>query len=300
MEVVRDPKHARNVISDLQRRGRTVGMVPTMGFLHAGHGALIDAAEEECDEVVVTIFVNPTQFGPQEDLTRYPRDLERDLSLIESRGAQWVFVPDVSQMYPSGTEETSTIVVPSRRLTERLCGEFRPGHFSGVATIVTKLFALWQPQFAYFGLKDFQQTAVIKAMVRDLMMPVEIRTVATIREPDGLALSSRNVYLSPAERHQARAISGAMQAAWEVAQRADAVPVDVISTARRSLAASPDLVLQYLELVDEETLEPAPDLSRSTVLAVAVWLGATRLIDNVALRGTAPLAAVLQAHGESP
>lgn len=295
MEVVRDLKQARQVVQELQRKGRTLGMVPTMGYLHAGHGALIDTAVGECDDVVVTIFVNPTQFGPQEDLSRYPRDLPRDLALIQNKGAKWAFVPEVSALYPTGTSAPGTLVVPPDDLTKGLCGGFRSGHFTGVATVVTKLFALWQPQRAYFGLKDFQQTAVIKALVRDLLLPVEVTTVPTVREPDGLALSSRNVYLSPVERQQALVINRALEAACEAAQASDATPRAVLSRAETLLAEEPAVVLQYLELVDEETLATATDLSRPAVLALAACVGATRLIDNVALRG--PELSNSQAHG---
>lgn len=293
MEVVRDPKQARLVVQQLQRKGRTLGLVPTMGYLHAGHGALIDAAVAECDDVVVTIFVNPTQFGPQEDLSRYPRDLPRDLALVQSRGAQWAFVPEVADIYPTGASAPATVVVPPVALTSGLCGEFRPGHFTGVATVVAKLFALWQPQQAYFGLKDFQQTAVIKALVRDLLLPVEVKTIPTVREPDGLALSSRNVYLSALERQQALMISRALHAAWETAQTSGATPGEVVASAEALLAKEPAVVLQYLKLVDEATLELATDLSRPAVLALAAWVGTTRLIDNITLRGASPLTALM-------
>jgi pantoate--beta-alanine ligase len=267
-------------------------MVPTMGYLHAGHRALIEAAARACDEVVVTIFVNPTQFGPHEDFGRYPRDLDRDVALCEAAGATWVFAPDTATMYPGGADAPATRVVPPTSLTSGLCGAFRDGHFVGVATVVAKLFALWQPDRAYFGLKDFQQTAVLRALADDLMFPVEIVLAPTVREPDGLAMSSRNVYLAPDAREQALALSRALQAGWLASRLPAATPADVRSAAADVLSRTGGVQLQYLELVHRDTLGPLHTLSEPGVLAVAAVVDGTRLIDNAALDGPSPLAGV--------
>jgi pantoate--beta-alanine ligase len=286
MDVIRHNAAVRAHLVETRRAGESVALVPTMGFLHAGHVSLIEAARQAADRVVLSIFVNPTQFGPGEDFDRYPRDEARDLALCRQAGVDWIYAPDVTDLYPHGP---GTTVVPPNELTGSLCGAFRPGHFTGVATVVCKLFALWQPDRAYFGLKDFQQTAVIRRMADDLCFPVEVMLVPTMRESDGLAMSSRNVYLSPEERQRALVLSRALQAAWETARRPDVKPLDVLNTARSLLAAEPALEVQYLELVEQDTLAPLGDLARPGVLAVAVQNGRTRLIDNVTLNGPAPL-----------
>ena len=291
MEVVRGVPEVRRAVEAARRGGRKLGLVPTMGYLHAGHRALIAQAVRECDEVVVSIFVNPTQFGPSEDLARYPRDLARDLAVCREAGATWVFAPEPETMYPRGAEAPGTMVHPPEALTRGLCGAHRPGHFVGVATVVAKLFALWQPDRAYFGLKDFQQTAVLRALAADLMFPIEVVLAPTVREPDGLALSSRNVFLGPEERAAALALPRALQAGWEAARVPGATAEAVRDAARAVLAQAPGVALQYLDLVDRDTLEAAPDLARPAVLAVAAHVGKTRLIDNVATDGPPPFAA---------
>lgn len=291
MEVVRDVPHARRVAESAHRGGRILGLVPTMGFLHEGHRSLIAAAARTCDEVVVSVFVNPTQFGPNEDLSRYPRDFERDRIACLEAGASWLFAPEPGELYPGGAARPGTMVNPPDSLTTTLCGAYRPGHFTGVATVVAKLFALWQPQYAYFGLKDFQQTAVLRALATDLLFPVTLVLVPTIREPDGLAMSSRNVFLSPADREAALALPRALQAGWQAAQAVGATPDDVVSQARAQLTAESGVSLQYLELVDRDTLVPVTDLGRPAVLAVAAYVGHTRLIDNIATDGAPPYAA---------
>jgi pantoate--beta-alanine ligase len=288
MEVVRTNVDVRRRAQDAHREGRRIGLIPTMGFLHAGHCSLIEQARRENEIVVVSIFVNPTQFGPSEDFARYPRDEARDLTLCEEARVDFVYAPGVEDLYPNG--QPGTLVVPPESLTSNLCGEFRPGHFVGVATVVAKLFALWQPQRAYFGLKDFQQTAVIRQVTSDLCQNVEIVLAPTVREADGLALSSRNVFLESRERQTALAIPRALQAAWEIAQTAGARPSAVLEAAAQVLGAAGGLEVQYLSLVDRHTLAPSASLTGSTVLAVAAFSGRTRLIDNVALDGPSPFA----------
>lgn len=299
MEVVHGVPEVRRAVEAARRGGRKLGLVPTMGYLHAGHRALIEQAARECDEVAVSIFVNPTQFGPNEDFARYPRDLDRDLAVCREAGATWVFTPEPAVMYPRGADAPGTMVCPPDSLTRGLCGAFRPGHFVGVATVVTKLFALWQPDRAYFGLKDFQQTAVLRALAADLMFPVEVVLLPTVREADGLALSSRNVYLSAAERASALALPRALQAGWEAARRPGATAAAVLAAARVVIDGAPDVALQYLELLDRDTLVDAADLDRPAVLAVAAHVGKTRLIDNVTTDGSPPFAAQAAAGVEA-
>jgi pantoate--beta-alanine ligase len=294
MELVRETLEVRRALDAVRRGGRTLGLVPTMGYLHAGHRALIEAAARACDEVVVTIFVNPTQFGPREDFGTDPRNLEGDLAICREAGAMWVFAPDTATMYPGGAEAPATRVVPPSHLTGGLCGAFRDGHFTGVATVVAKLFALWQPDRAYFGLKDFQQTAVIRALATDLMFPVSIELVPTVRESDGLAMSSRNVYLAPEARFRARALSRALEAGWQAARGPGASVEGVTAAASTVLAATSGLQVQYLALVHRDTLAPLDDLTAPGVLAVAALVDGTRLIDNVALDGPSPLVGALQ------
>lgn len=287
MELIRHHAEARKLVSELRHGGGSLGMIPTMGFLHDGHQSLMTAARREHDRVVVSIFVNPTQFGPNEDFARYPRNLERDLAVCEAAGVDWVYAPSVEDLYPHGP---GTMVVPPADLTDRLCGAFRPGHFAGVATVVTKLFALWQPDAAYFGQKDYQQTVVIRRLVDDLCLPVSVVVVPTVREADGLAMSSRNVYLAPEDRARAVTLPRALQAAWEAARRPGATPAIVLNAARSVLAEVPELSVQYVEVVDPLTLKPATDLANERVVLVAAYAGATRLIDNASLAGPPPIA----------
>lgn len=296
MELIRHHAEARHRLSELRRQGGSLGMVPTMGFLHDGHQSLMAEARRGDDRVVVSLFVNPTQFGPNEDFERYPRNLEGDLAVCEAAGVDWVYAPPVEDLYPQGP---GTMVVPPPELTERLCGAFRPGHFAGVATVVTKLFAMWQPDRAYFGQKDYQQTVVIRRLVSDLRLPVEVVVAPTVREPDGLAMSSRNVYLSPEARQRARALPRALQAAWEAARRPGSSPEVVRDAARSVLAEVPELSVQYVEVVDPLTLGPTTDLAGDRVVLVAAYAGETRLIDNVSLAGPPPIQATSPLEGMS-
>nr|WP_246777061.1 pantoate--beta-alanine ligase [Microvirga sp. VF16] len=261
-----------------RRSGLRVGFVPTMGFLHAGHRALIDESVARCDITVVSIFVNPTQFGPNEDLDRYPRALEQDHDLCRKAGVSMIFMPDAGEIYPPGFQ---THVEPGP-VAEPLCGAVRPGHFQGVATVVAKLFNIVQPDVAFFGQKDFQQCAVIRQMVRDLNLPVEIVTVPTVREPDGLAMSSRNSYLNPVDRERAGCLSRGLLAAQAAYGEGEQDSQRLLEIARSHITEVDQL--QYLELRDARTLAAVQGLvEQPAALCVAATVGPTRLIDNVLL-----------------
>jgi pantoate--beta-alanine ligase len=262
---------------DHRLAGRRVGFVPTMGALHEGHARLIETARRNGDQVIVSVFVNPLQFDRKDDLERYPRTFEADLRLCSALGVQLVFAPSVGEMYPA--EPMCTVSV--KRITERLCGQFRPGHFDGVATVVTKLFDIVQPDVAYFGEKDAQQLAVIRRMVRDLDMPVEIVGVSTVREPDGLALSSRNARLSADERSKSTALYRALRDAERAIAAGER---DARAVERRAAAVIPpdaSLRLEYLEVVDPVELQRVDTIAGTVLVAGALWVGSTRLIDNI-------------------
>jgi pantoate--beta-alanine ligase len=263
--------------SDAARaRGERIAFVPTMGYLHGGHLALMDEARRHGERVVLSIFVNPTQFAPGEDLERYPRDVPGDLAKAGSRGVDVAFVPPPAAMYPPHHQTT----VQVHDLEQGLCGASRPGHFVGVATVVCKLFNIVRPHVAVFGEKDFQQLAVIRRMVRDLDMPVDIAALPTVREGDGLAMSSRNKFLSPDERVQATAIPQALFAAREAQQAGTKDSVRLVAAVVAALTGHVTR-LDYVELRDAETLLPLETVDRPAVLAVAAFVGRTRLIDNV-------------------
>ena len=272
----------RAALEPAKRRGLTIGLVPTMGYLHEGHLSLLRAARAECDVVVISLFVNPTQFGPGEDLERYPRDEDRDLRLAAEAGADFVFAPDVAEVYPEGF---ASRVEVGGQLTEVLDGDAGrrgPEHFRGVTTVVAKLFNVVGPDVAYFGQKDAQQAAVIRRMVRDLDFPVRIEVLPTVREPDGLAMSSRNAYLEPADRQRATAISRALAAAEREAHAGSLAAG--LEAARRELASA-GIEPEYLEAREAETLAPVAELGQRPVLvAVAARVGAARLIDNVLIQ----------------
>lgn len=269
----------RAVVEALREDGKTVSFVPTMGALHDGHAALIWAARETSDFVVVSIFVNPTQFGPNEDYTRYPRTLTADQKLATQSGADLIFVPRTEEMYP----DHSLTFVEVGKLGDYLCGASRPGHFRGVCTVVLKLFNIVRPHTAHFGAKDYQQARIISQMVRDLNVPVVVKIEPTVREPDGLALSSRNRYLSTAERAVAPRIYQALQS---IEARTMAGELDVPrleSELRSALSSIPSARVDYASIVDAKTLQTITRLDRPAVAAVAVYLGTTRLIDNLVL-----------------
>lgn len=263
----------------IRSRGGRLGLVPTMGALHEGHLSLIRAAKAKSDVVASSIFVNPTQFGPNEDFSRYPRDLEKDLALLERDGVDLVFVPSVEEMYP----QQSVTWVAVEGLSDRLCGKSRPGHFRGVATVVAKLFNIVEPDLAFFGQKDAAQLAVIRRMVRDLNMPVQIEVCPIVREPDGLALSSRNAYLSPEQRQDALVLFRSLLRVRELFADGERNPAILIKAAKNVLSGSSAVRLDYFEIVDPDELTPLALINQPALVAVAAFVGNTRLIDNIVL-----------------
>jgi len=275
-QLIKTIPEMRTIAAGWKKNGKTLGLVPTMGFLHAGHKSLIDRARAENDRVMVSIFVNPIQFGPGEDLAAYPRDLERDLETCRAAGAEAVFFPETSEMYPPEARTRVTMT----GLTETLCGASRPGHFQGVLTVVTKLFNIIHPDRAYFGRKDAQQLAVIKRLARDLDLPVEVVGCPLVREPDGLALSSRNIYLSAEERRAALVLSRGL-AAGRSLLAAGEISAEAVKAEMKAVINEVPLVrLDYLEIVDAATMEPVAAIDRPILAALAAFVGRARLIDN--------------------
>ncbi|MCG3180632.1 MAG: Pantothenate synthetase [Phycisphaerae bacterium] len=270
----------RRHLGEARAAGKSVGLVPTMGALHDGHAALVRRAVERCDYVVVSIFVNPTQFGPGEDLDRYPRSLEGDCSLVDQLGADLVFAPSAAEMYPAGYRTH----VEVEGLSNVLCGASRPGHFRGVCTVVAKLFNLVLPDVAFFGQKDAQQVIIIQRMVTDLNFPVELEVLPTVREPDGLAMSSRNRYLTASQRADAVCLFRALQAAFEMITGGERNAGHIRSRIEAIINDAHTAEIDYVEIVDADTLEPLADLAdRQALIALAVRVGQTRLIDNFAV-----------------
>jgi len=260
--------------------GKRIGLVPTMGYLHAGHLSLVHAARRECDVVVLSIFVNPKQFGPQEDFATYPRDMEGDLRQAREAGVDAVFAPAVEEMYPPDflTE------VAVHELTAPLCGTSRPGHFNGVTTVVAKLFNIVGPDRAYFGQKDYQQVTILRKMATDLCMPLEVITCPTVREPDGLAMSSRNAYLNPAERQAALVLSRALRLAEERLAQGERQGAHLTAVLRDYIVKEPLTCIDYVAVCDPQTLREVEQISGTVLVALAVYIGKTRLIDNAVLR----------------
>ena len=277
MQIAKTIAEIRAFVAEARAGGKTVGLVPTMGALHVGHASLIDAAAGRCDYVVVSIFVNPTQFCPGEDFERYPRPFEKDVRLCEEHGAQAVFAPSPAEMYPR--ENLSWVTV--EKLTAPLCGLSRPGHFRGVTTVCTKLFNIVGADVAFFGQKDAQQATVIRRMAADLNMPLEIVVCPTVREPDGLAVSSRNRYLSPQERKQAPVIYRALRRCAELVDAGRCDTAGIIEQMESVLQEVPALEVEYVSLVDAESLEPVDRVDGRVLAAIAGRLGSTRLIDNI-------------------
>lgn len=275
--IVRTVADLRAAVAGWRKSGERVGLVPTMGALHDGHLTLVRAARAMCPRAIVSIFVNPIQFGPNADFDRYPRDLDGDVAKLGRVGTDLVFAPDVSEMYPPGFATTVSL----SGLTEGLCGPHRPGHFAGVATVVTKLLNQAAPDAAFFGEKDFQQLQVVRRVVRDLDIPTEIVGVPTVREADGLAMSSRNLYLSADQRARAATLYRVLTQAAQ-ALRGGAPSAEVIARGKADLAAAGFDPIDYLDVVDAETLIAIPGANGNARIAVAAWLGKTRLIDNIA------------------
>jgi pantoate--beta-alanine ligase len=275
-EIFRDPRTMRAKAEDLRRDGRRIAVVPTMGALHDGHLALLRAARSRADVVILTIFVNPTQFGPREDLARYPRDEAGDLVKARGAGIDLAFCPEPPAMYLPGAQT----FIEVRELQKPLCGASRPGHFAGVATIVAKLFQITQPHVAVFGEKDYQQLAIIRRMVRDLDFAIEIASVPIVREADGVAMSSRNAYLSTEQRRAARSLSAGLAAAEIAFAGGERRVAALVAAARAPIEATAGTRIDYAELRDAEELTEIAHVERPAVLALAVFVGTTRLIDN--------------------
>lgn len=273
------PETLRTWLSEQRSPGKRVGLVPTMGYLHEGHLSLVDRAREKSDVVVMSIFVNPLQFGPGEDLERYPRDLPRDRGLAAERGVAALFVPSAVTMYPPGAEVR---VVPGEAAS-RWEGQVRPGHFTGVLTVVAKLFHLVGPDIAFFGQKDVQQAVLIRGMVRDLDWPLEIEVVPTVRNRDGLALSSRNVYLDPDAREQALGLSRALARAHQRFREGVRAAADLRAAMDDALRVYPALAVEYIAIVDPARMQPIEQVDAGTIVALAARVGTTRLIDNIVL-----------------
>ena len=283
MELVTNIESMRRLNADWRAAGLQVGLVPTMGFLHEGHLSLIRRAAAENDRVVVSIFVNPIQFGPTEDLAAYPRDMDRDRDLCAQAGVAAIFNPSAAEMYPADFRSR----VAMDELTETLCGASRPGHFQGVLTVVTKLFNIVQPHRAYFGRKDAQQLAVVTRLARDLNLPLTIVPCPLVREPDGLAVSSRNVYLNPDERRAALCLSRAIEAGRRRLEAGETRAAAAEALMLAVIAGEPLAKVDYVHIVDAETLRPVAVIERPVLAALAVFIGRTRLIDNFTHEGSA-------------
>ncbi len=279
MQILRTIEEVRDWVRARRAEGRAIHFVPTMGYFHEGHLSLMRRAKADNGAVIISIFVNPLQFGPHEDYERYPRDFERDRHMAESVGVDALFYPEVREMYPPGFQTEVRV----KQLSQPLCGRSRPGHFEGVATVVLKLFNIVTPDRAYFGEKDYQQLRVIQQMVRDLNLPIEIVPCPIVREADGLAMSSRNVYLSPGERQAATVLYRSLLWAREQVQAGEQDALRIQRGVYAMLAAEPLARIDYVELVDAETLEPVSRIERPTLLALAVYFGSARLIDNTVL-----------------
>ena len=279
MKIVRTIAETRAAVAALRSPGRSLGLVPTMGALHEGHLSLVRAAQSACDAVAVTLFVNPTQFAPNEDFSKYPRTFEADCRLLEAENAHLLFAPDTAEMYPPG----ATTWVEVEQIQDRLDGQSRPGHFRGVSTVVAKLFHIFAPDKAFFGQKDAAQVAILRRMVRDLHFDLELIVCPIVRESDGLAMSSRNRYLSPDDRRHALALSRALRAVEAQVRAGEREAAPLIETGLRILAEEPSVRVDYLRIVDPDTLEDRQHLHDGALVAVAAFVGPARLIDNLLL-----------------
>jgi pantoate--beta-alanine ligase len=284
MKICSTIPEARTACRDSRADRKRLALVPTMGALHEGHLSLVRAAKAQCDAVAVSIFVNPTQFGPTEDLSKYPRPFDRDRRLLEKEGVDILFVPPVEEIYPRGQAPDGKVTwVWVEGLSEKLDGRSRPGHFRGVTTIVSKLFHIVEPEAAFFGQKDAAQLAVIRRMVRDLNFAVEIVACPIVREADGLAMSSRNAYLNREERSRALVLQRSLQEVRLQFDAGERIAAKLISAAKEVFAREPQIALDYFEVVDPDTLDPVERITQETLVAVAAYVGTTRLIDNLVL-----------------
>ncbi|MFH1576112.1 MAG: pantoate--beta-alanine ligase [Candidatus Margulisiibacteriota bacterium] len=277
MRTIKDPKEMQAYSLKMKGQGKTIGFVPTMGYLHEGHLSLVAAAKTKADIVVVSIFVNPTQFGPEEDFRSYPRDLKHDKKLLNDFAVDILFFPSAARMYPKGSQS----FVDPGGLAEKMCGLSRPNHFRGVDTIVAKLFNIVQPNLAFFGEKDYQQQLIIRKMTEELNFPTKVISLPTIREFDGLAMSSRNKYLLPEQRKQAAILYQVLRLAKKEIKGGEKNSRRLLSRLRRLMASAPSLKLDYLVIVDPETLEETKTIKGKTLIALAAYIGKTRLIDNL-------------------
>lgn len=275
----------RSQVKAWKKEGLTIGLVPTMGYLHEGHGSLVDAAKSQCDRVVTSDFVNPTQFAPTEDLASYPRDFEHDCELLEAHGCDMVFYPSVDEMYPDGGGKTDTYVEILNDMPKQLCGKTRPTHFRGVCTVVAKLFNIVTPDKAYFGQKDAQQLAIIRRMTRDMSYGIEIVGCPIIREPDGLAKSSRNTYLNPQERQAATILSQAVALGQKMVADGETDAAKVVNAMVAKIETEPLARIDYVSAVDGMTMEPVEKIEGNVLVAMAVYVGKTRLLDNFIVEG---------------
>lgn len=282
MKIATTIAEVRAQVAAWKKEGLTVGLVPTMGYLHEGHASLVDTAVGQCDRVVASVFVNPTQFGPNEDLEDYPRDFDRDKALLEAHGCHLVFHPSVEEMYPAGA---ATYVEILSDMPRQLCGKSRPIHFRGVCTVVAKLFNIVTPHKAFFGQKDAQQLAILRRMVRDLSYGIELVGCPIVREDDGLAKSSRNTYLNPQERQAALVLSQAVRLGQELVAQGERSAVKLVAAMTAHIAAQPLARIDYVEAVDGVTMEPVETLQGTVLVAMAVYIGKTRLIDNFIVEG---------------
>ena len=280
MKLIRNPNQIQDLSLKLKSKGKRIGLVPTMGYLHAGHLSLVRRAVKECDVAVVSIYVNPLQFGPREDFKRYPRNLKQDMLLAKTAGADYVFAPGDTDMYRG--EFLTTVGVD--KISSILCGTSRPGHFTGVTTVVTKLFNIVLPDISYFGQKDAQQAVIIKKMVRDLNVPVAIKVLPTVREPDGLAMSSRNAYLNRSQRQDALILYKALGRARCLIRQGERNPRKIISVIKRLIQRVDSARIDYIDIVDAADLSSKKKITGKVLVVLAVFIGKFRLIDNIALR----------------
>ena len=280
MKIVKSIKEMQEISTALRRKGKIIGFVPTMGYLHEGHLSLIRLAKKKSDVVVVSIFVNPLQFGPKEDFKRYPRDLKRDTKLAQKAGCDILFVPSQKQMYP----DRFSAHVNVEKLSETLEGKFRSGHFKGVATVVAKLFNIVQPDLAFFGQKDAQQVVIIQKMAQDLNFNLKIIVGPTVREPSGLALSSRNIYLADDEKKTAKVLFESLKKAQDLIEQGETNSFKIIHEMEKMILSKPKTIIDYIAITDGKTLEPLEKLSGEVLISMAVFVGSTRLIDNLKLK----------------